>query len=66
MGKELFPGLFAGFLDQPIEVERLRLEVAQAAGVVGYPQLLMRLGHGEEPPPQPRRPVAEVVVAAEP
>lgn len=57
-------GIFAGFLDQPIEVEKLRLELAQAARIAGYPQLLLRLGHGEEPPPQPRRPVSELLVTA--
>lgn len=54
--------LWAGFLDQPIEVAQLRLEVAQAARIVGYPQLILRLGQGETPPPQPRRPVAEVLI----
>jgi hypothetical protein len=54
--------IWAGFLDQPIELAGMRAEVARAARVPGHPQLLLRLGHGDEPRPQPRREAAELVV----
>lgn len=48
-------GVSASYLNQPIEVEALRSEVAAAAGVGGFPQVLLRLGYGDSVPPTPRR-----------
>jgi nitroreductase len=50
----------ASFLNQPVEVEELRGEVAALAGG-GAPQLVLRLGFvAGKVPPTPRRPVADV------
>lgn len=54
-------GVFASFLNQPIEVAELRSEVAAVLGHGGHPQLLLRLGYGSMPRPQPRRSVDEVL-----
>lgn len=42
-------GFAASFLNQPIEVEPLREQVASAFGADGVPQLLLRLGRPLEP-----------------
>jgi hypothetical protein len=55
-------GVWAAFLNQPIEVPDLRLRVRELAGVAGFPQLLLRMGYGPEPRPTPRRPVSEVLL----
>lgn len=57
-------GLSVSFLNQPIEVPRLRAELAQLFGPGTVPQLLLRLGHyaGELPGLTPRRPLADVLV----
>lgn len=55
-------GLWAGFLNQPIEVSTLRHRVLPAVGRTGSPQLLFRLGYGPEPEPEPRRPIDEVLL----
>lgn len=57
-------GLSASFLNQPIEVETLRprlAKIVQAYGGSGFPQLLLRIGHGPDAKPMPRRGVSEVV-----
>lgn len=53
-------GVYAGYLNQPIQVPELRPRLAEALGVE-YPQLLLRMGYGAEPPATPRRPVEEVL-----
>jgi nitroreductase len=53
--------LWASFLNQPIEVAALRPELAEVIGERGRPQLLLRLGYGPRPQPQPRRPAAHVL-----
>jgi hypothetical protein len=55
-------GLSASHLNQPIEVEELRPDVAAAAGVGGYPQILLRLGYGDPVPPTPRRRAHDLLV----
>jgi hypothetical protein len=50
-------GLAASFLNQPIEVARLRGEVASLIGDELAPQLILRLGYGPEVAPTPRRPL---------
>jgi hypothetical protein len=37
-------GYTASFLNQAIEIETLRPELAQAVGITGYPQILLRVG----------------------
>lgn len=46
----------ASFLNQPIEVEQLRTELATQIGRDGAPQLLLRLGYGPSVKAQPRHP----------
>ena len=48
------------FLNQPVEVEKLRGEVAELTGGE-TPQLVLRMGFGRVVPPTPRRPVAEIL-----
>jgi hypothetical protein len=52
--------LAASFLNQPVETEALRGEVAELAGG-GTPQLVLRMGFGRLAPPTRRRPVAEIL-----
>ncbi|MFM8360182.1 MAG: nitroreductase, partial [Verrucomicrobiota bacterium] len=52
--------VWASFLNQPVEVEALRPEVARAVGREGAPQALLRLGRAADVPPTRRRPVREV------
>lgn len=54
-------GIWASYLNQPIEVDELRSELRDRLGQSSYPQLLLRLGYGPTPQPQPRRPDAEVL-----
>lgn len=55
-------GLHASFLNQPIEVARLRPALGALAGHKGYPQILLRLGRGAPVRHTPRRPVEDVLV----
>jgi hypothetical protein len=55
-------GATAAFLNQPIEVERLRPRLADAIGAGTAPQLLMRFGYGETANPSVRRPVEDVLI----
>jgi hypothetical protein len=55
-------GVWASFLNQPIEDAELRPRLRGAIGVDGYPQLLFRIGYGPEVRPTPRRPVEEILV----
>ena len=55
-------GVWASFLNQPIEVESLRPQLASLSGVEGFPQILLRLGYGPETAPSPRRTVHEVIL----
>lgn len=54
--------VWGSFLNQPIEVPELREQLAAAVGVAGYPQVLLRLGHGSDVPPSPRRSAREVLI----
>lgn len=59
-------GLKSAFLNQPVEVPRLRPELAALVGETGRrPDIVMRLGYGPALPYSPRRPVS-AVMAAEP
>jgi hypothetical protein len=56
--------VWASFLNQPVEVERLRPVLAQHLGLADEPQLVLRFGYADvAPSPEPRRPVADVFSA---
>ncbi len=55
-------GVSASFLNQPIEVDALRSQLARTSGIDGVPQLLMRLGYGATGKPSVRRPVESVLL----
>ena len=46
-------GIWASFLNQPIEVPQIRLMVRTLIERVGFPQVLLRMGYGSEVPPTP-------------
>jgi len=55
-------GVWASFLNQPVEVPELRAELREVLGRSGHPQMILRLGTSETTPrPTPRRGVAEVL-----
>jgi nitroreductase len=54
-------GIWASFLNQPIEVSELRPRVRETVGEAGFPQLLLRMGYGQEVRPTPRRAIEEVL-----
>jgi hypothetical protein len=57
-------GVWASFLNQPIEVAALRPHLGEILGNGGFPQLLLRLGYGPDPAaPTPRRSLEEVLLA---
>lgn len=57
-------GFAAAFLNQPVETGVLRPELADAFGVEGYPQILLRTGRpAEDVLASPRRPLGELVLA---
>jgi hypothetical protein len=54
--------VWASFLNQAIEVAELRPELAAAIGRAGCPQVLLRMGFGQEVKPTPRRSAKEVII----
>ncbi len=54
--------LSASFLNQPIELEDLRLALTQKLGGDSQPQILLRIGYGPETKPTPRRSVEEIML----
>jgi nitroreductase len=54
-------GLSAAFLNQPVQVPELRARLREALGREGWPQLVLRMGYGQELRPTPRRGVDEVL-----
>jgi len=56
--------LAASFLNPPVEVAALRPKLKTIFGAAGAPQILLRLGHGTDVAPAPRRPVREVLEEA--
>jgi hypothetical protein len=54
-------GLKLAFINQPVEVVRLRGELAGLVGTTKRPDLVLRFGHGPTLPYSPRRPVASVI-----
>lgn len=57
-------GLAAQPLTQVLEVPILRARMRHALGVVGHPQMLMRIGYGHARPTSRRRPVEEFTTIA--
>ena len=55
-------GAVASFLNQPIEVPRLRPTLTSLVGATGAAQLLLRAGYGPPGPATPRRPLTEVLI----
>ena len=55
-------GVFASFLNQPVEVEALRNRVAAMCSSGGFPQLILRMGFGPQAPSTPRRDLSEVIL----
>ncbi len=58
-------GVWASFLNQPIEVSDLRANVAGLVKRAGFPQVLLRLGYGSDVPPTPRRSVRSLLIKHE-
>jgi nitroreductase len=54
-------GLSTSLLTQPAEVSALRQLLRDPVRGVGWPQAILRLGYGPQPPQTPRRPVSEVL-----
>lgn len=54
-------GLSASFLNQPLHLEHMRPAIAKLLQERGHPQVIVRLGHGENIGPTPRRAVEEVM-----
>jgi hypothetical protein len=57
-----FHNVQASFFNQPVEVDALRSQLQQTLGLSGMPQLLFRLGYGEEAKATPRRDIDDVVI----
>ncbi len=55
-------GVWASFLNQPIEVPEVRPMLHNVIERAGFPQLLLRLGYGPDIPPTPRRRLSEVLL----
>ncbi len=53
-------GLYASYMNQPVEVERLRLELARIVGG-GFPQIVFRVGYPSYREGTPRRSVQDVL-----
>jgi len=54
-------GVTASPLTQALEFPATRARLASELGVIGHPQMLLRLGYGESGAPTPRRPVDDVL-----
>jgi nitroreductase len=56
-------GLRTAFINQPVEVTKLRSEFARAMGIGNHrPDLVVRIGRGQEMPRSLRRPIEDVIV----
>src|SRR5262249_20611732 len=55
-------GIWASFLNQPIEVPEVRSLFHDVMERRGFPQILLRMGYGPEVPPTPRRNVSDVLL----
>ena len=61
-------GVAASLLNQPLEIPELRVQVRDESQPGCYPQVILRVGRPAEPlpPPTPRRPVRDVLLAPVP
>jgi hypothetical protein len=59
-------GVDASFLNQVVDLPGYRLRLRQELRLVGFPQMVLRLGYGHAWPVTPRRPVDEVIASAGP
>jgi len=59
-------GLAAQPLTQVLEVPVLRGRMRHALGVLGHPQMLLRVGYGSAAPTSSRRPAEQVLTLVEP
>ncbi len=55
-------GVWASFVNQPIEVPSLRAALGEILGRTDFPHIVLRLGYGQEVAPTPRRSVSEVLL----
>lgn len=55
--------VWASFWNQPVEVPELRMKLMLLMGDRGLPQIVIRLGYGNDVTPTPRRPLEEVMIA---
>lgn len=55
-------GVWASFLNQPIEVPTMRSKVRDLMDLKGFPQLLVRMGYGPKVKPTPRRTAGEILI----
>jgi hypothetical protein len=58
--------VWGSFLSHITAIPDLRGRLAEAIGVSGYPQVLLRLGYGSAPCPTPRRPVRQLLLKQKP
>jgi nitroreductase len=54
-------GVTASPLTQALEIPATRAGLGNELGVVGHPQMLLRLGYGKSGAPTPRRPIEDVL-----
>jgi len=54
--------VWCSFLNQPVEVADLRPKLMSLMGHSGMPQIVLRLGYGDDITPTPRRPLEEVLI----
>jgi len=56
-------GLQASYLNQPLQVARLRPQLAELSGQDGAPQILLRMGYTDDRlVPSPRRRLEDMVI----
>jgi hypothetical protein len=55
------PEVWHSYFSQPIEVPALRAEIRTLFGQTDFPQMVLRMGYGQQEPPTPRRSVREVL-----
>jgi hypothetical protein len=54
-------GVAASPLGQVIDLEAARAQLKHELGVLGFPQMVLRLGHAPQGPETPRRSLADVL-----
>ena len=54
--------VWSSFLNQPIEVPELRTQLRDLLGREGFPQILLRMGYGQDVKPTPMRTPGEVLM----